>query len=108
MDNLLNNAVKYSHEKGIISLRSKQDENSIIVSIEDNGIGLASPDINNIFNEFYKADISRHDHTSSGLGLSICKRIIEMHNGKLWVESEGINKGSIFYFSIPKSKINPI
>jgi len=66
---------------------------------------MSDQQLQNIFNEFYKADTSRHDFDSSGLGLSICKRIVEKHNGRIWAESEGLGKGSIFYFTIPKSKL---
>ena len=62
--------------------------------------------LDHIFNEFYKADESRHDFRSSGLGLSICKRIVEKHGGRIWAESSGLGKGSTFYFTIPSgSKI---
>ena len=54
-----------------------------------------------VFDEFYKADWSRHDFDSSGLGLPICKRIVEKHGGKIWVESKGVGKGSTFYFTLP-------
>ena len=57
--------------------------------------------IKNIFNEFYKADESRHDFDSSGLGMSISKRVIEKHGGRIWAESEGLGKGSTFYFTLP-------
>ena len=56
--------------------------------------------INNIFTEFYKTDKSRSDFESTGLGLAICKRIIEKHDGKIWVKSPGSNKGSTFYFTL--------
>jgi len=54
-----------------------------------------------IFEEFYKADESRHDISSSGLGLSICKKIVEKHGGRIWAESEGIGKGTSIFFTLP-------
>jgi len=54
-----------------------------------------------MFDEFYKADESRHDFDSSGLGLSISKKIIEKHGGKIWAESDGLGRGSTFYFTLP-------
>ncbi|RLF38571.1 MAG: sensor histidine kinase, partial [Thermoplasmata archaeon] len=56
--------------------------------------------IEHIFDEFYKADESRHDFESSGIGLSICRKIIEKHGGKIWAESPGLGKGSTFYFTL--------
>ncbi|MFE3846068.1 ATP-binding protein [Thermoplasmatota archaeon] len=100
--NLIDNSIKYNNENGEVLLESKEDNDQIIISIKDTGIGLEKKQIDNIFDEFYKADKSRHDIESSGLGLSICKRIVEKHNGKIWVESPGFNKGSIFYFTLPK------
>ena len=67
----------------------------------DNGIG--EDQMKYLFNEYYKADASRHDFESSGLGPPICKRIIEKHGGEIWAESEGLGKGSTFYFTIPKT-----
>jgi len=57
-----------------------------------------------IFDEFYKADKSTQEYESSGLGLSICKRIVEKHGGKLWAESSGPGKGSTFKFTLPLVK----
>ena len=62
---------------------------------------LTKDQIDHIFDEFYKADKARHDFDSSGLGLPICKRIVEKHGGKIWVISTGKNKGSTFNFTIP-------
>ena len=57
--------------------------------------------IKQIFEEFYKADKSRHDFDSSGLGLTICKRIVERHNGKIWIESPGLGKGTTVFLTLP-------
>jgi len=101
--NLSTNAVKYMEQGGTITINAEEDKDSIKVSIKDTGIGLTREELDHVFEEFYKADWSRHDQNSIGLGLSICKRIIEKHNGKIWAESMGHGKGSTFYFSIPKN-----
>lgn len=99
--NLFNNAVKYSKESGTITLTANRTDKDVIISIKDNGIGISPNQLPYLFDEYYKADSSRHDFDSSGLGLSICKRIINRHGGRIWAESEGIDKGSTFYFTIP-------
>ena len=100
--NLINNAIKFTPEDGDIVLRSYENKETITVSITDNGLGMNKEQIRNIFNYFYKIDKSRHNLEGSGLGLSICKRIIEKHDGEIWAESEGEQKGSTFFFKIPK------
>lgn len=102
LTNLFSNAVKYINQNGTIHINSSNNHDEIIISIKDNGIGLSEEQITCIFDEFYKADPSRHDCHSSGLGMTICKRIIKRHGGKIWIESEGLKKGSTVYFSIPK------
>lgn len=101
INNLLNNAVKYSNGPGCIKIYETIQDDQVIISIHDTGQGLTSEQIKLIFDEFYKVDESRHDFDSSGLGLSICKRIVEMHGGRIWAESEGPGKGSTFSFSLP-------
>ncbi len=101
IDNLLNNAVKYNHEKGEVVIEGFIKDDQIVISVSDTGIGMTLDQIDHIFEEFYKADPARHDFESSGLGMSICKRIVEKHKGKIWVESEGVGKGTIVNVSIP-------
>ena len=101
-DNIITNAVKYSPKGGYITFNVQDDGNLIRVSIKDTGIGLNKQQINHIFDEFYKVDKSRHDFDSSGLGLTICKRIIEKHGGSIWAESPGHLKGTTIYFTFPK------
>jgi signal transduction histidine kinase len=106
-NNLFSNAVKYSDNGGNIIIDAYENKDFVTVSVKDSGIGLTQREIEKIFNEFYKVDESRHDFKSTGLGLPICKRIVEKHGGKIWVESSGENKGSTFYFTIPiGSKMN--
>jgi PAS domain S-box-containing protein len=104
-DNIIVNAVNYSAPlENQITIDAKEEENQVIVTIKDNGIGLKFDQLEAIFNEFYKADTSRHRLESTGLGLSICKRIVEKHGGKIWAESPGLGKGSTFYFTLPLNK----
>ena len=98
IDNLLTNAFKFTPEGGNISIDAGKKDDFIKVSISDTGAGLTKEQIEHIFEEFYKTDSSRHNLDSSGLGLSICKRIVERHGGKIWAESGGLDKGSTFHF----------
>ena len=83
----------------IIDIERVKDH--VKVSIKDTGIGMTNNQIKHMFDEFYKADQSRHDFDSSGLGMTISKRIVERHNGKIWAESPGIGKGTTVYFTLP-------
>lgn len=103
MNNILINAAKYSKHKGQITINAKEQDSMILLSIKDDGIGMSKEETTHIFDEFYKADTSRHALDSSGLGLSICKRIIEKHGGTIWASSPGKNQGSTFYFTFKKS-----
>ena len=98
-DNIINNAIKYSKNGGTITIDAKQGKNFVTVSIKDTGIGMNKEQLSHIFDEFYKADEARHDFDSNGLGLPICKRIVEKHGGKIWAESSGKGKGTTFYFT---------
>ncbi|MBN2066811.1 MAG: HAMP domain-containing protein [Candidatus Thermoplasmatota archaeon] len=104
MNNLFTNAVKYSpKDGGTITIDAEKTKGVATVSIKDTGLGMTEEQLSHIFDEFYKADKSRHDMDSSGLGLAICKRIVEKHGGKIWAESKGPGKGSIFYFTLKLS-----
>ncbi|MBD3339251.1 MAG: PAS domain S-box protein [Candidatus Lokiarchaeota archaeon] len=110
VNNILLNAIKYTPPSGEISISSNKKNNEIIISIEDNGIGLTEGEKRMIFKQFGK--IERYGRgwdveiEGSGLGLYISKRIIELHGGKISVESEGRNKGSKFSFSLPTKRDN--
>jgi len=101
LSNLLENSVKYSKQKGKIVIDAIIEKNNVKISISDTGIGMTKDQLRYVFEEFYKADESRHDFDSSGLGLSICKKIVEKHNGTIWIESPGLDKGTSVFFTIP-------
>ncbi|MFH1100533.1 MAG: PAS domain-containing sensor histidine kinase, partial [Methanobacteriota archaeon] len=100
--NIIGNAYKYiSQEDGVVTIDAKKVQEFVVVSVKDTGIGLPPEHVSKIFNEFYKVDPSRHDLGSSGLGLSICKRIIQKHGGQIWAESPGVGKGTTIHFTVP-------
>jgi len=99
-NNLVTNAVKYiGKDGGKITLDAKQDNDIVTVSISDTGLGMTQDTIKRIFDEFFRADKSIKKEDSVGLGLSICKRIVEKHGGKIWADSPGVGKGSTIYFT---------
>ncbi|GAX61101.1 multi-sensor signal transduction histidine kinase [Candidatus Scalindua japonica] len=100
--NLISNTVKYTNGKGFVYFDAIIDSSeTITVSVRDNGIGMTEMQLKRVFEEFYKVDDSRNDRSSTGLGLSICQRIIEKHGGRIWVESQGIGQGTTIYFTLP-------
>ena len=104
VSNLIENSVKYSEEFGKITIDAIKEKNHVKISIKDTGLGMTKEQIKHAFEEFYKADKSRHDFESSGLGMTICKKIIERHNGKIWIESPGLGKGITVHFTLPLYK----
>ena len=104
--NLISNSLKYSPKNAKIIIDAQIDHEFVTISVNDTGIGMNKQQIDHIFEEFYKGDKSRHELSSTGLGLSICKRIIEKHGGKIWAESPGPDKGSTFYFTLKSGKQN--
>lgn len=99
--NIFENSFKYSNKNTEITIDAQKEKDYIKISIKDQGIGMTKNQIKHIFEEFYKVDSSRHDSYSSGLGMTICKKIVEKLNGKIWVESQGIGKGTSVFFTIP-------
>ena len=101
--NLLSNAVKFSKAGEEVQLKLAEDGNLIVLAVKDAGIGIPEKEREGIFKKFVQGSKTKSFVQGTGLGLPICKRIVEDHNGKIWVE-EGTPKGSIFKFSIPKRK----
>ena len=98
--NLVGNAIKFTKE-GEVTIGVRVEEVSFAFSVEDTGIGIPRGEFENIFSEFVQVDGSvTREAQGTGLGLAISKRIVEMHGGKIWVESE-LGRGSTFRFTLP-------
>jgi signal transduction histidine kinase len=101
LDNLLSNAVKFSPEDREISVGCESKEQELIVSVQDQGIGISPQEIDKVFDRFYQAASGLcQKPAGAGLGLTLCKHMIEAHGGRIWVESRPW-EGSTFYFTIP-------
>lgn len=102
MDNLINNAIKYSPQDKEISIRLQEKEKSFSLMVKDNGPGLTKADKKKLFTRFSKLSAQpTGSEISTGLGLYIAKCLVQAHNGKIWGESEGKNKGATFWLQIP-------
>lgn len=101
IDNIMNNAIKYSPDGGTIYVRLMSTHNQLVLSIQDQGLGIPQESIPHLFDRFYRVDKARsRAQGGSGLGLSIAKEEIELHNGTIWVNSIE-NKGTTFFISLP-------
>lgn len=104
IDNILNNAIKYSPDGGNITVSMKTTEDQMILSISDQGLGIPKQDLPRIFDRFYRVDKARsRAQGGTGLGLAIAKEIIKQHNGFIWAKSE-YGKGSTFTIVLPYDK----
>lgn len=102
LSNFISNAIKYSN-KGIITIKTKKEDDTFILSVQDEGIGIPKNKLNYIYDRFYQVDKSRSSKISTGLGLSIVKKIVELNQGTIDVESS-VGIGSTFIVKLP---INP-
>jgi signal transduction histidine kinase len=111
--NLIQNAIKYTPADPRIAIDldvvpgdADQPNGMVRISVQDNGIGLTQENKDLIFERFYRVDSGSTRRTEgTGLGLAICRGIVEAHGGQIWVESEGRNKGSTFFFTLPVADI---
>jgi signal transduction histidine kinase len=98
--NLLSNAVKFTPPGGAIDVRAARVDGEVRVSVTDDGPGIAPEDQVRIFEEFQQAAAGRQHREGTGLGLALSKRFVELHNGRIWVESQP-GQGSTFVFTLP-------
>ncbi|HEM6398712.1 TPA: cell wall metabolism sensor histidine kinase VicK [Streptococcus suis] len=104
LDNILNNAIKYSPDGGTITFSMKTTDSQLIVSISDEGLGIPKADLPKIFDRFYRVDKARsRAQGGTGLGLAIAKEIVKQHQGFIWAKSE-YGHGSTFTIVLPYSK----
>jgi two-component system NtrC family sensor kinase len=101
--NLLDNAIKYTPEGGILSLRAHDEGEVVILSVSDSGLGIPPADQPYIFDKFYRAANARQEFTGSGLGLAIVKSIVDNHGGRIWLESKP-GEGTTFTVMLPQYK----
>ncbi|HLG68923.1 MAG TPA: response regulator [Chloroflexota bacterium] len=107
--NLLSNARKYSPQGGQIAVNTLLGERGIRVRVRDHGLGLPPEALPKLFQKFYRVDNSdRRAITGTGLGLAICRQIIAEHGGRIGVNSAGLGEGSVFWFTLPIAKPNPV
>jgi signal transduction histidine kinase len=100
--NLLGNAVKFTESNGRVSLHAENQQDHIIFSVKDSGVGMTTEQSKMIFNENHLSTPGTNLEIGTGLGLLLCKEFVDKNGGRIWVESK-IKKGSSFYFSLPKA-----
>ncbi len=105
LENIVKNALNAMNDGKSLKIITKKEDTNIVICVKDQGIGIAKENIEQIFEEFFKVDSSRHEH-SAGLGLAISKKIIEKHGGHIWAESEGLEKGASFNITLPIASKN--
>jgi signal transduction histidine kinase len=102
MYNLLSNAIKFTPDGGVVNIEARHTNGMLQISVKDTGIGIAKENQEKIFAEFYQVDSSySKKYKGTGLGLPLTKKLVELHGGTIWIESE-LEKGSTFSFTIPQ------
>lgn len=100
ISNLIDNALKYSTEGGLVAVSASAKDGYVTVSVQDHGIGMPSNVVGNLFHKFYRSHRSRETVAGTGIGLYICRAIVESHGGKIGVSSVE-RQGSTFSFTVP-------
>jgi signal transduction histidine kinase len=98
--NLLSNAIKFTPEGGRIEVGAVAKDGSVEVSVSDTGVGIAPEDQEAVFEEFRQVGTAAKKVEGTGLGLTLCRKFVELHGGRIWVQSQ-VGKGSTFTFTIP-------
>jgi signal transduction histidine kinase len=99
--NLLSNAVKFTPDGGRVDLSARAVDAEVVIAVRDTGIGIAPKDLGHVFDEFRQVGDGQARQEGTGLGLALTKKLVELHGGRIWVDSEP-GTGSIFSFSLPR------
>ncbi len=103
MRNLVNNAIKFTHQGGLVEVKVESEGHKVVVCVEDNGVGMSSSDVRSLFQIDSKLKRKgTNNEDGSGLGLLVCNEFVQKNGGKIWVDSQN-GKGSRFFFSVPRS-----
>jgi signal transduction histidine kinase len=102
LTNILNNAIKFTPSNGQIAIAMEKRPHEILIKVQDNGMGIPPDKLERIFDQFYQVeDHMTRRQNGMGIGLSIARGMVQAHEGRLWAESEGLNKGSTFIIALP-------
>jgi signal transduction histidine kinase len=102
IQNLLDNAIKYTPNGGSVALEIQDMGSAYMIAVKDSGLGIPQDLIGHLFEEFIRDERVRKEIMGTGLGLFIARKIIEAHGGRIWAESGGPNKGSVFSIALKK------
>ncbi len=106
LDNIIDNAIKYSEGKATVVVQARKIESSLLVNISDRGVGIPKDELGRVFDKMYRVEQRVPSETAGvGLGLTICKALVEAHGGCIWIESED-GEGSTCYFTLPAGNEN--
>ena len=104
LDNLLDNAIKYSPDGGKVIVKAEPQRGELLVTVSDQGIGIPKDKLEVVFEKFHRLDTPlKHKVSGTGIGLNLCRRIVEAHGGRIWAESDG-SQGTVMSFTTPTSR----
>ena len=105
LHNLVDNAIKYSPKGGAVTVSARNQDGSVVVAVRDEGMGISAQNQARLFEPFQRVQVSNAGIAGVGLGLNVCRRLVELQGGRIWVESQP-GKGSTFFFVLPAARLS--